>query len=73
MKLNNDRFIFRKIGKYGKKCHIFPRTYAGKALCWRGPGSKEPCIGVKKEDICKECLEEHRIVKHSASYSMLFG
>ena len=72
MNLDDDRFIFRRIGRHGKKSHVFLRAYSGRSLCFRGPGNEEPSLGVKKEKVCKECLKEYHILKHSPSY-VLFG
>lgn len=64
MRINMQRFVFRKIGK-GKKWHIFLKNYGYYALCMRGPGSCVVGAG-RIEGVCKECEKEYPAVSEFA-------
>lgn len=76
MRIDRDRFEFRKIGK-GRKVHIFPKRIEGPALClidWKKKKDKTTVDGkVEKKDVCKKCARDYPKVSRSALFSMFGG
>ncbi len=69
MKIDNKRFVLRRIGK-DKKAHIFPKNHLDTALCLRGPADEE---SLPDEKICKECAKDYPAVSKSPVFAMFMG
>ena len=72
MRVDNNRFVFSKVGRYGKRFHIFSGGWLARSFCGRGP-AKAQNNKISNEEISATCKKMYQEISHSALAQMFLG
>jgi hypothetical protein len=70
--IDTDRFVLSRVGKYGRKLHIFSGGWVTRSFCGRGP-AKERQDEYSRDQLCKECAKMYPEIVKSPLAQMFSG